>query len=162
MGKRPATIYTVADDAGVSIATVSRVDRGHPGVAAPTVLRVKASMHRVGYRPNRAARSLATRRQDAVGLVFPHLSGPYYAAVLQGVEEEATSQAVNLVIIGTHGRSKAAELVTELSGRVDGLLVMGRTVPDHVIDEVQRKGVHVVVLARPPVGGADLVGTENP
>ena len=161
MGKRPATIYTVADDAGVSIATVSRVERGHPSVAAPTAQRVKAAMHRVGYRPNGAARALATRRQDAVGLVLPHLSGPYYAAVLEGVEEEATAQAVNVVIIGTHGRTRATELVTELSGRVDGLLIMGRTVPDDVIHQLQRRGVHVVVVARPAVGLADEVRSEN-
>jgi LacI family transcriptional regulator len=161
LGKRPPTIYTVADHAGVSIATVSRVDRGHPSVAVPTAKRVKASMRSVGYRPNGAARALAMQQQDAIGLVFPHLSGPYYAGVLEGVEAEATAHGVNLVIIGTHGRTKAAELVTGLSTRVDGLLVMGRTVGDDVIAALQRQRLSVVVLARPSVGFADLVRTEN-
>jgi LacI family transcriptional regulator len=161
VGKRPPTIYTVADHAGVSIATVSRVDRGHPGVAGPTAKRVMAAMREVGYRPNGAARALAMQHQDAIGLVFPHLSGPYYTGVLEGVEAEATALGMTLVIIGTHGRSKAAELVKGLSSRVDGLLVMGRTVGDDLIARLQHQRLPVVVLARPSVGFADVVRTEN-
>jgi LacI family transcriptional regulator len=161
LGKRPATIYTVADDAGVSIATVSRVAWGHSSVAEPTVRRVREAMRRTGYRPNGAARALATQRHGAIGLVFPHLSGPYYAAVLQGVEAEATAQGVNLAIIGTHGRGQAAELVTELGYRVDGLLVMGRTIDDRLIADLQAQRLAVVVVSRPGVGRADIVCTEN-
>ena len=161
MGKRPATIYTVADDAGVSIATVSRVAWGHSSVAEPTVRRVLDSMRRVGYRPNGAARALATQRHGAIGLVFPHLSGPYYAGVLQGVEAEATSQHVNLAIIGTHERVQAADLVTALGSRVDGLLIMGRTVDDRLIADLQARQLAVVVVSRPGVGRADVVCTEN-
>jgi len=161
LAKRPATIYTVADHAGVSIATVSRVDRGHPSVAGPTATRVKASMRTVGYRPNGAARALATRRHEAIGLVFPHLSGPYYAGVIVGLEEAASALGLNLLIVGTHGRGRAKELVSDLSRRVDGLVVMGRTVPDDVIAGLHDGGLPLVLLARPAVGSADVVRTEN-
>lgn len=160
MGKR-ATIYTVADHAGVSIATVSRVDRGDPAVAVATARRVQASMRTVGYRPNGAARALATRRHGAIGLVFPHLSGPYYAGVILGLEEAASSLGLNLFIVGTHGRGRAEALVIDLSRRVDGLVVMGRTVPDDVIAELHREGLPLVLLARPAVGSSDVVRTEN-
>ena len=159
MGKRPPTIYTVADHAGVSIATVSRVDRGHPSVAGPTAQRVKASMRTVGYRANGAARALATRRHEAIGLVFPHLSGPYYAGVILGLEEAASALGRNVVIVGTHGRSE--QLVSDLSRRVDGLVITGRTVPDALIVELQRSRLPVVVLARPAVGSSDVVRSEN-
>jgi LacI family transcriptional regulator len=161
LGKRPPTIYTVADHAGVSIATVSRVDRGLPSVAGPTATRVKASMRTVGYRPNGAARALAMRRHGAIGLVFPHLSGPYYAGVLLGLEEAASARGMSLFIAGTHSRGRAEELVSELSRRVDGLVVMGRTVPDGVITRLQRTGLPLVLLARPAVGASDVVRTEN-
>jgi LacI family transcriptional regulator len=118
-------------------------------------------MRRVGYRPNGTARALATQRHGAIGLVFPHLSGPYYAGVLQGVEAEATAQGVNLAIIGTHERSQAADLVNGLGSRVDGLIVMGRTVDDRVIADLQARQLAVVVLARPGVGRADVVCSEN-
>jgi len=160
LGKRP-TIYTVAGHAGVSIATVSRVDRGDRAVAGATAKRVRASMHAVGYRPNGAARALATRRHGAIGLVFPHLSGPYYAGVILGLEEAASSLGLNLFIVGTHGRGRAEALVIDLSRRVDGLVVMGRTVPDDVIAELLRDGLPLVLLARPAVGSSDVVRTEN-
>ena len=159
MGKRPATIYTVADHAGVSIATVSRVDRGLPSVAGSTASRVKASMRMVGYRPNGAARALATHRYDAIGLVFPSLSGPYYAGVLFGLEEAASARGLNLFIVGSRGRPE--QLVADLSRRVDGLVVMGRTVPDAVIARLQHSGLPLVLLARPAVGSSDVVRTEN-
>jgi LacI family transcriptional regulator len=161
LGKRPATIYTVADHAGVSIATVSRVQRGLPSVAGPTATRVKASMRVVGYQPNGAARALATRRHGAIGLVFPHLSGPYYAGVLLGLEEAASAGGLNLFIVGTQGRGRPEDLVSDLSRRVDGLVVMGRTVPDAVIARLQRGGLPLVLLARPAVGSSDVVRTEN-
>jgi LacI family transcriptional regulator len=161
VGKRPPTIYTVADHAGVSIATVSRVDRGHPSVAGPTAQRVKASMRTVGYRPNGAARALATRRHDAIGLVFPHLSGPYYAGVIRGLEEAASDLGQNVVIVGTFGRGRPEQLVSDLSRRVDGLVITGRTVSDALIVELQRSRLPLVLLARPAVGSSDVVRSEN-
>ena len=118
-------------------------------------------MRLVGYRPNAAARALAMQHQGAIGLVFPHLSGPYYTGVLQGVEAQATEGGASLVIIGTHGRTQADRLVRELSGRVDGVIVMGRTVSDDLIADLQRRGLPVVLLARPSVGTADVVRTES-
>jgi len=161
LGKRPPTIYTVADHAGVSIATVSRVDRGDPAVAGSTAMRVRASMRTVGYRPNGAARALATRRHRAIGLVFPHLSGPYYAGVILGLEAAAGALGQNLFIVGTDSRVRPEQLVSDLSRSVDGLVVMGRTVPDEVIAELQRGGLPLVLLARPAVGSSDVVRTEN-
>ena len=161
MGKRRATIYTVADHAGVSIATVSRVERGLPSVAGATATRVKASMRTVGYRPNGAARALATRRHEAIGLVFPDLSGPYYAGVILGLEEAASALGQNVVIVGTRNRGRSEQLVADLSRRVDGLVITGRTVPDQVIVDLQRSRLPLVLLARPAVGSSDVVRSEN-
>jgi LacI family transcriptional regulator len=161
MGKRVPTIYTVADHAGVSIATVSRVDRGHPSVADPTARRVRASMQSVGYRPNGAARALAMQRHGAIGLVFPQMSGPYYTGVIVGLEEAAAGLGQGVYIVGTQGRVRPEQLVTDLSRRVDGLVLTGRTVPDELIAELQRQRLPVVLLARTAVGASDVVRTEN-
>lgn len=161
MRKGVPTIYTVADDAGVSIATVSRVERGLSSVADPTARRVRASMDRVGYRPNGAARALAMQRHDAIGLVFPHVSGPYYSGVILGLEETAAARGQALYIVGTQGRSHADQLVTDLSSRVDGLVIAGRTVSDQVIRQLEKSQLPVVLLARNSVGAADAVRSEN-
>jgi LacI family transcriptional regulator len=156
-----ATIYEVARHAGVSIATVSRVQRGSGPVAAGTRERVVRAIEQLDYRPSPNARSLAAKRHEATGIVFPNLSGPYYSEVIYGFEREAVEAGQAVLILGTHGRDRSDELVQDLAARVDGLVVMGRTVPDHLVAELGRQGLPVVLLARPAVKNADTVLAEN-
>jgi len=158
---RPDTIYEVARRAGVSIATVSRVLRGTAAVAPDTRERVLGAVAELGYTPSRSARSLAEGRHAANGIVFPDLSGPYFAEVVLGYEEVAAEQGRSVVILSTHGRQAAREMVLDLAARVDGLVVLGRTVGDEVLLELARKGLPVVVVARDRVDGADSVNAEN-
>ena len=101
--RRGATIYSVADDAGVSIATVSRVLQGSPLVSDRTRQKVVEAMDRLDYLPSGAARSLAVRHHDTYGLVLPELTGPYYAELLVGFETRAAElgQSVMLVLAGS-------------------------------------------------------------
>jgi LacI family transcriptional regulator len=159
--KSSPTIYEVARHAGVSIATVSRVQRGHAQVAATTRARVARSIAELAYRPSPNARSLAADRHEATGIVFPNLSGPYYSEVIYGFEREAVQSRQSVLILGSHGRDRADDLVHDLATRVDGLVIMGRTVPDRVVEALGRHGTPVVLLARSPVGAADTVRAEN-
>jgi LacI family transcriptional regulator len=161
MPRTTSTIYQVARRAGVSIATVSRVQAGHESVTPATRDRVREAIDELGYRPSRDARALAGQRHDATGVVFPNLSGPYYSEVLLGYEEVASEVGQSVFILGTHGRDQANQQVAELADRVDGLVVMGRTVDDTIVERMQAAGVPVVMLARPPIAGADAVCTEN-
>jgi LacI family transcriptional regulator len=159
--KGSATIYHVARHAGVSIATVSRVQRGTGPVADETRARVARSIATLDYRPSPNAQSLAADRHDACGIVFPDLSGPYYSDVIFGFERETVEARQSVLILGTHGRESADDLVHDLAARVDGLVIMGRTVPDRLVAELGRTGVPVVLLARAAVDGADTVLAEN-
>jgi LacI family transcriptional regulator len=161
MPRTTSTIYQVARRAGVSIATVSRVQAGHHAVTPATRERVHRAIHELGYRPSSSARALAGQRHDATGVVFPNLSGPYYSEVILGYEERASEEGESVFILGTHGRARANEQVAELADRVDGLVVMGRTVDDDVVEHMHEAGIPVVMLARPPVGTADAVRAEN-
>lgn len=155
------TIYAVAERAGVSIATVSRVLRGTAPVAEPTRTRVLAAVESLGYRPSRSARSLAEGQHAANGIVFPDLSGPYFAEVVLGYEEVVAELGRSVLILSTHGRAAAREMVLDLAARVDGMVVLGRTVDDSVLLEVAARGRPVVALARAPVDGVDSVSAEN-
>ena len=86
-----ATIYDVAADAGVSIATVSRVLRGEKNVAPITLARVEEAIRRHDYRPSDFARGLAGGGVNTVGIVLPRLVNPYYAMLFTGAQEEARS-----------------------------------------------------------------------
>jgi LacI family transcriptional regulator len=147
--------------AGVSIATVSRALRGHDNVTEATRERVLASAEQLRFTPSRLGVSLAERRHAANGIVFPDLSGPYFADVVLGYEEVAAELGRSVLILSTHGRDAAREMVMNLAGRVDGLVVLGRTVTDDVVREIADRGTPLVLLARPPFGDVDAVNAEN-
>lgn len=158
---RAVTIRDVARRAGVSVATVSRVHRGSAPVADPTRKRVESAIAELRYTPSHLGRSLAERRHAALGIVFPDLSGPYFAEVIRGFEAEAATTNQAVLVLSTHGREAAHAQVPALAGRVDGLLILGRTVPDETIDDLEASGTAIVLLARPAVGGADSLQAEN-
>jgi LacI family transcriptional regulator len=156
-----ATIYQVAQLAGVSIATVSRALRDSDLVTAETRERVRSAARELNFTPSRPARSLAEGRHAANGIVFPDLIGPYYAEVVLGYEATAAASGSSVLILATNGRPDAAAAVRELAGRVDGLTVMGRTVDDEVVAGIASTGLPVVLLARDPVDGVDTVRAGN-
>lgn len=156
-----ATIYQVAQRAGVSIATVSRALRDSELVTPETRERVRAAAEELRFTPSRPARSLAEGRHAANGIVFPELVGPYYAEVVLGYEAAAAALGSSVLILATNGRRDPASAVRELAGRVDGLTVMGRTVDDEVVAGIASTGLPVVLLARDPVDGVDTVRAGN-
>ena len=158
---RTATIYEVARHAGVSIATVSRVLRGTTPVSDATRGRVLAAVEDLRYTPSRSARSLAEGQHAANGIVFPDLSGPYFSEVVLAYEDVAADLGRSVLILSTHGRQAARERLLDLASRVDGLVVLGRTVGDDVLEDLVGKGLPLVLMAREPIAGADVVTTEN-
>lgn len=155
------TIYDVARHAGVGIATVSRALRGSAPVAETTRAKVLKAVEELGFRPSHLGTSLAERRHAANGIVFPDLSGPYYAELVLGYEEAASRLGRSVIIQATHGRLHPDLAVRDIAGRVDGLVVLGRTVPDEVIADLIAGGLPVVMLARPAVPGADSIRVDN-
>ena len=109
---RPVTIYSVAERAGVSIATVSRVLQGSARTSPVTRQKVLHAVEELDYVPLRAARSLDVKRHEAHGLVLPGLTGPYFAELLAGFESTAAQygQSVVVVLSGT-----SADLDTTLA-----------------------------------------------
>ena len=155
------TIRDVAKQAGVSIATVSRVMRDSTKVREETRVRVAAAIADLEFTPSSLGRSLAERRHAANGIVFPDLSGPYFAEVVLGYEAMAAELGRSVLILSTHGRDAAPSMVEAMAGRCDGLVIMGRTVPDQVVTRIAARGVPIVLLARPEVPGIDTVKAEN-
>ena len=155
--RRGATIYSVADDAGVSIATVSRVLQESPLVSDRTRQKVVEAMDRLDYLPSGAARSLAVRQHHTHGLVLPELNGPYFAELLVGFETRAAEleQSVMVVLAGTREDRRAA--VRRLATRVDGIAVHGAGTSD-----IGRGAKPVVVVAGDVQPGVEAVSAENP
>lgn len=159
-GRRAATIYSVAQRAGVSIATVSRVLQGTTSTSEATRRKVMQAVEELDYVPLRAARSLAVQRHEAHGLVVPELRGPYYAELLTGYESAAAALGQSVVLVVTARRDDPTQAVRDLAGRVDGLVLSYSTISDPVVQSLART-TPVVLVARPQVPGTDAVVTES-
>jgi len=93
-----ATIRDVAAAAGVSVASVSRVVNGSKGVSERVRDRVLAAVAELGYRPNRAARSLRTRAAAVVGLIISDITNPFFTSMVRGVEDAAQAAGFSVVL----------------------------------------------------------------
>ena len=82
-----ANIYEVAELAGVSLATVSRVINPGAKVSEKTRQKVLSAMSELGFRPNSIAQSLATRSSNSVGVLVSELAGPFFGAMLSAIEQ---------------------------------------------------------------------------
>jgi LacI family transcriptional regulator len=120
-----------------------------------------AAASELRYTPSQLGRQLAERRHAANGIVFPDLSGPYYAEVVLGYEAVAAELRRSVLILSTHGRPHPEASVREMSGRCDGLVVLGRTVSDAVVEGLAADGARIVLVARTPIGDVDSVNAEN-
>ena len=146
MNKKKATVYTVAKHAGVSIATVSRTLAGGHRVAPETRDRVMQAVEDLNFEPNPSARRLAYMKTETIALVFPDISGPFYSTVIRGVEQEAGRHDHNVLIYGTHGKEGSGRYLRTLSSKVDGLIIMARSVDEDSLRSLERQGVPFVLL----------------
>lgn len=122
----PASIRDVAARAGVSRQTVSRVLNGLPGMSEETALRVRAVMAELDYRPNRAARTLASSRHRTIGLITtaPRMFGPGSIALAIERAARAHDYALTSVSAGSDDHEIAAALDELVVWGVDGIIVI--------------------------------------
>ena len=120
-----ATIHDVAREAGVSIATVSRVINGNSPVRAATRERVSQALAKLQYIPHGGARSLVNRQTRTIGVLLPDMFGEFFSEVIRGVDQVARQRQYSLLVTSTHGDSQSAEaMLRTLHGKVDGLVVL--------------------------------------
>lgn len=121
----PVTIRDVAEAAGVSIATVSRVlnNKDHP-VGAATRQRILHTAEGLGYRPNIAARSLRTERSSTVGVIADDIIGPFATRIIRGIQDRLKPEGYLCVIISADWDPDAErEAIHDLASRsIDGII----------------------------------------
>jgi LacI family transcriptional regulator len=162
--RRP-TMHDVAELAGVSLKTVSRVFNHNPNVRPAVRGRVERAAVSLGFRRSIVAKNLRTGLPtSSIGLVIADLLNPFYGAIATAVEAVANRHSATM-ILGSSGEDVVHEqqIVTGLLDRhVDGLVVVP-TGGDHSYLEPQRRlGVHVVFVDRPATGiDADAVVLDN-
>ena len=119
------TIKDVAEEAGVSVATVSRVLNGSSKVRERTRKSVADAAQALQYVPNETARSLIKNRTHTIGVLLPDMHGEFFAEVIRGIEQTAQGQGYHLLVSSSHSEEeKARAMIRTMLGRVDGLIIM--------------------------------------
>jgi LacI family transcriptional regulator len=147
MDKQTITIYDVAREAGVSMATVSRVVNGNQNVKPATRKKVLEVIDRLDYRPNAVARGLASKKTTTVGVIIPDISNVFFSSLARGIDDVATMYKYNIILANSDGddQKEVTVLNTLLAKQVDGVIFMGHRITDEIRGEFSRSKTPVVL-----------------
>jgi LacI family transcriptional regulator len=164
------TIFDVAERAGVSYGTVSRVINQNPHVRPETRERVLLAMQELGYVVNRQARSLAGGRSLMIGVLVPDLGTGYIGEIMRGIDAEISRAGYDLVLYTTHREEmKEAGYVTSLThGAAEGLLIVLPRNPGAYLETLRAHNFPFVLIDHqgindqgPAVGATNWQGAFN-
>ncbi|ACZ31629.1 transcriptional regulator, LacI family [Xylanimonas cellulosilytica DSM 15894] len=165
----PPTLDDVAREARVSRSTASRAINGGERVSPEAQAAVDDAVARLGYTPNRAARSLVTRRTDSIALVMPEpdtlmLTDPFLAGVLRGVTDGIAGTDLQLVLLLNRLDEAPGRIARYLgSGHVDGAIIASAHERHQLEDALTRTRLPAVFVGRPfgDVSGHHFVDVDN-
>ncbi|WJH34637.1 LacI family transcriptional regulator [Paenibacillus sp. CC-CFT747] len=145
----------VAERAGVSTAVVSYVLNNRSIVKEETRQRVMEAIRELGYVPNQTARSLKTKKTGQLAVLVGFLGNPFEAGILLHLEEEA-SRAGNVVTYHTYSPGREDELRRLLTGRVDGVVLLGQSLRPETWAYFQTIGLPAVSIMEPSAAAPGL------
>lgn len=135
-------INDVAEYAGVSLATVSRVINGRK-VKKETKEKVEEAIKKLNYTPNFMASSLQRTKSNMILIIVPEISNPYYSAILEGVEVTAKSMGYNIILGSSY--SSEAQLLDYLNllntKLVDGIILMEKIAKEKIMEKIKDENV---------------------
>lgn len=142
----------LAQELGVSIATVSRALRSSPEIGQDMQTKVKDLAKRLNYRPNPFAQSLRKEAPRMIGVVVPNLVTHYYAAVLDGIEDEARKEGYSVISANTHEDTQIEVRAIDnfISLHVEGIIAcLSQNTTDYShFEEIANMGIPLVFFGR--------------
>lgn len=164
MPTKPAGITAVAQEAGVSISTVSQVLGGNRPVSDRTREKVNEAIQKLGYRPDPAARSLRNQRTESVALIVPDITNPFYPLAAVGMQDVLLPAGYLLSVTEAGGRSANVSQVIDhvLSRRFDGIALGTYGLAPADLKKIEQSGTRVVAFGRDiDVQGSDCVESDD-
>ncbi len=148
---KPPTIYDVAKQAGVSIATVSRMLNVPDKVNDKTRERILAAIDALGFVPKAEARARAMRGTGRIGVISPFFTAPSFVQRLRGIAEALSSKKFELVIYAVDSAERLKSFLSSvpLTGNLDGLIILSLPVDDTDARRLVDHGLHTVVVEFP-------------
>lgn len=158
----PVTVRSVAKDAGVSVATVSRVLSETGSVSDELRQRVLASAQKLRYRPNLLAKSLATGQSKQLGLVIPDLRNPYINDIIRGIDSACSVDGFSILVSDSLTDPRIeADLTDRLLRIVDALILVAPRQDAEALNRLQDAGKPVVSIMGPPGLALRNIGVDS-
>jgi LacI family transcriptional regulator len=146
MDKR-ATIYEVADQAGVSTATVSRVLNDSPNVSDKTKKKVLEVIDELDFSPQLTAQKLATSKPLLLAVVVPSFTTPYYNEVLKGIKDEIGSIDLDMILYNTGSQNREERLERFFNrGMADAFIILSINIEEKIHRQLQATKTPVVLI----------------
>lgn len=142
------SIKDVAREAGVSIATVSRVLNDIDVVNEETKKKVVDAIKKLGYRPNIVARSLKTQRTKTIGILVPDISSQFYPEIVRGAEDVSNIYDYNVILCNSDfdGEKEKEYLRVLKEKMVDGVLYMSSSLQDDILELINELDLKTVLV----------------
>ena len=145
-----STIKDVAKEAGVSIATVSRVVNKSPKTSKAAIEAVTQAMQKLGYRPNEAARALVSQKTNTIGVLVGDVSDPFFGLLIKAVDKVAYEHGKHTLIgNGYHHSEKERDAIELLiKNRCDALIIHSKKLKDEELIRYAKEVKGLVVINR--------------
>lgn len=157
------TIRDVAQEAGVSVATVSRYLNQNAAVSETLSQRIQAALDRLDYIPHATARNLALRKKNTIGLLLTNIHNDFFAPLLYSVEEVVREHGYYLLVASClHERNLDHKFPLGMHN-TDGLLAFASSLTDEQIAQYEERQFPLVLIHRTPTNGLNIpfVTVEN-
>ncbi|PZT54768.1 LacI family DNA-binding transcriptional regulator [Paenibacillus silvae] len=145
-----ATIYDIAREAGVSIATVSQVINGKGKISEKRRAEIMEIMERLHYQPSAIAAALTGKQTYTLGLLVPDISNPYFAELARAVEDRSRQLGYSVVICSTDNKDERVERYLNLlqQKRVDGMMIGTGIDNAEILSPLLQQSMPVALIAR--------------
>lgn len=147
-----ATIYQVAEEAGVSTATVSKVINNKGVISTDTKRRVLEATRKLNYLPNEMAKALTRQKTKMIGLLVSDLASPFFAELTKSINDQCQVDGFNIMVCSTDGQpDKETSYVSALIRQgVDGFIIASDHYPKIIEVELKKRGLKGIFLSTEP------------
>jgi alanine racemase len=159
---KPVTIYHIADEAGVSIGTVSRVINGKALVSQKTRNRIQKVIQKYNYSPSQTAQSMVHKKSKSVGILIPQIKNPFFAQVIGDIDKKLYQHGYSMLLYNCEfSPERELRAVDDILGRnADGIIFLSTGIADQTIGEKIKNRIHAVAACS-GISGVDSVEVTN-
>jgi len=158
------TIFDLVDYTGISRGTISRAFNNQEGIKAATKEKILRAAREIGYIPHNGARMMKLGRTSRWAILIPHLHNPYYAELVEALNQEAGALGITLLVgISNNDKNREAEMILQwTAGETDGLILDQSHYHDNptIFQQLKARGIAMVFLHGNPIPDFDFVRYE--